>query len=218
MIQHVYKRCLQAESLDRVLVATDDDRIREAVADFGGEAIMTGEGHRSGTDRIAEAIAGIDAGIVVNIQGDEPLIEPKVIDAAIRPLLENPDIPMGTIACPLERKELNSPDVVKVVMNANHRALYFSRSPVPYIRDEATAGLSGNPHWKHIGLYVYRREFLIQFTQYKPTPLELAEQLEQLRALEHGHVIHVEPVGYSAAAVDTEQDLERVRQHFQTTG
>jgi len=215
MIQWVYERSTLAESLDAVIVATDDPRIFEAVEAFGGTVVMTSASHQSGTDRIAEVAGSHDAELVVNIQGDEPLIEPEVIDAAVRPLQEDPDLEMGTIACPLAEEDLGNPNVVKVVFDAQHRALYFSRAGIPYPRGDAPAA-GQFPHWQHIGLYVYRKDFLLRFTGYPMSRLEQIERLEQLRALEHGHAIYVNPTEYRSISVDTPEDLQRVREIFQT--
>jgi len=215
MIQWVYERALQSRHLSEVIIATDDERIQKAVQQFGGNVQMTADTHQSGTDRIAEVAGNSEADIIVNIQGDEPLIESEVIDASIAPLIADPSVEMGTIACPLEQDDLHDPNVVKVVFNRDHRALYFSRAPIPYPQGTGKPD-SQNIYWQHIGLYVYRTEFLLQFTQYQSTTLEQVERLEQLRALEHGHQIHVEPTEYRSRSVDTPEDLERVRQTIQT--
>jgi len=213
MIQWVYERSLQAKSLDEVIVATDDQRILEAVEKFGGKVRMTSDQHQSGTDRIAEIARDIDADIVVNIQGDEPLIEPSVIDDAVRPLAENPSLDMGTLACKLPSDvDPADPNMVKVLFDDSGRALYFSRSPIPFYRD---ANPSDQVYWQHIGLYVYRRDFLLKFTSWAPTSLEQAESLEQLRALEHGVAIHVETTEFHSTAVDTEADLKTILQTLQ---
>lgn len=215
MIQWVYERSTLADSLDAIIVATDDSRIFEAVEAFGGTAVMTSASHQSGTDRIAEVAQAHDAELVVNIQGDEPLIEPEVIDAAVRPLQDDPDLEMGTIACPLAGEDLGNPNVVKVVFDAQHRALYFSRARIPYPRGAAPADGQVS-HWQHIGMYVYRKDFLLRFTGYPVSRLEQLERLEQLRALEHGHAIYVNPTEYRSISVDTPEDLQQVRKIFQT--
>ena len=221
MVQHVYERACHARRVGRVLVATEDDRIAEAVRAFGGEAILTSPDHATGTDRLAEAAAGLDAEIVVNVQGDEPMLDPATIDAAIEPLLGDSTLPMATLSVPLtEVEEMLSPAVVKVVTNASHHALYFSRSPIPFVRGQGTgdprsaaaAAVKRGLARKHLGLYVYRRATLLGFPTLPKAPLEEAEQLEQLRALYHGIRIHVVPwSGESGVAVDTPEDLERVR-------
>jgi 3-deoxy-manno-octulosonate cytidylyltransferase (CMP-KDO synthetase) len=208
MIQHVYERARRARRVDRVLVATDDARIADAVREFGGEAVMTSPDHASGTDRLAEAARAVDAEIVVNVQGDEPMLDPSAIDAAVEALLADPGLAMATLSVPIEdADELLSPDVVKVVVDAAGDALYFSRSPIPYARRTQRE----RPR-KHVGLYVYRRDALHLFASLPPSPLEEAEGLEQLRALHHGMRIRVVArEGESGVAVDTPEDLERVR-------
>jgi 3-deoxy-manno-octulosonate cytidylyltransferase (CMP-KDO synthetase) len=207
MIEHVYTRASQARSLSGVWVATDDERIAEAVRSFGGRVVMTRPDHPSGTDRIAEAAASLEADVVVNVQGDEPLLDPAVIDAVVAPFTANPDVEMSTLAVPIhEPRDVQDPSVVKVVVGANGHALYFSRLPIPYYR-------TGRPgeYLKHIGLYGYRKDFLLRYASLPPTPLERAECLEQLRALEWGHRIYVVRTDHDAVSVDTPEDLERVR-------
>jgi len=210
MIQWVYERSSQAKTLDNVIIATDDQRIVDAVKSFGGKVRMTSPEHQSGTDRIAEVAKDIEADLIVNIQGDEPLIEPSVIDDAVRPLMDNPSLEMGTLACKLPG-DIDPADsnVVKVIFDDSGRALYFSRSPIPFYRDADT---SDHLYWQHVGLYVYRKEMLLKFTSWAPTSLEQAESLEQLRALEHGIVIHVETTEFHSTAVDTEEDLRTILQ------
>lgn len=210
MVQHVYERAMKAELVSNVIVATDDRRIFDAVRDFGGEAVMTSASHRSGTDRLAEVAEGLKSDMIVNIQGDEPVIEPKMIDEAIRPLCEDGSILMGSLKAEIrDESDLGNPNVVKVVVDRNDFALYFSRYPIPYIRDEPLSLLTGR--FKHIGLYVYRREFLLKYAGMPQTPLEEAEKLEQLRALENGYRIKVPTTRHQSMGVDTEEDLERVR-------
>jgi 3-deoxy-manno-octulosonate cytidylyltransferase (CMP-KDO synthetase) len=221
MIQRVYERARAARTPDTVLVATDDERIAAVVRGFGGTAVMTSAEHATGTDRLAEAAAATDAQIVVNVQGDEPMLDPAGIDAAAEALLADPTLPMATLSLPLASvDEMLAPSVVKVVVDAAGDALYFSRAPIPHVRrgsasdarasaEEAVArGLAR----KHVGLYAYRREALLRFPTLPRSPLEEAEGLEQLRALHHGLRIRVVPVaGGAAVAVDTPEDLERVR-------
>ncbi len=207
MIAHVYARASEARLVDAVLVATDDERIAEAVAAFGGTAVMTRADHPSGTDRLAEVAARLDAELIVNLQGDEPLLDPASVDAAIAPLLADPTVTMGTLRTPLAPEEANNPNVVKVVVNLAGDALYFSRSAVPYVRQGPPAPVA----WRHLGLYVYRRETLLRLAKLPPTPLEQAEGLEQLRALEHGIRLHTVAVAAAAPSVDTPDDLARVR-------
>ena len=216
MIQHVYERAARAH-VDRVLVATDDERIASAVRAFGGEALMTSAAHRSGTDRLAEAVQSVHAEVVINVQGDEPLIEPAHIDAAIAPLRAEPTVEMTTLAAPLrDVDEFLSPNVVKVVCDARGNALYFSRSPIPSVRggssERARTTIERGLAWRHIGLYAYRRATLLRLASLPPATLEEAEALEQLRALANGIAVRVVPVSATAGmAVDTPQDLERVR-------
>lgn len=207
MIEHVYRRAEQAKCLQGVYVATDDQRIFDAVRAFGGQVVMTREDHRSGTDRIAEAVGALDVDVVVNVQGDEPLLDPAEIDAVVAPFAERPELVMSTAAVPItDLRDVADPSVVKVVLDVRGDALYFSRLPIPYYR----SGEDG-PHLKHIGLYAYRKEFLLTYAGLAPTPLEAIEQLEQLRVLEHGYRIHVVQTEKDAISVDTPEDLERVR-------
>jgi 3-deoxy-manno-octulosonate cytidylyltransferase (CMP-KDO synthetase) len=221
MIQRVYERCRQAQSLDDVLVATDDERVREAVEDFGGRVEMTACEHCSGTDRLAEVAERTECDVIVNVQGDEPMIEPEAIDAAVAPLLNDPQLQMGTIATPIaDLEEHLDPAAVKVVIDAHGQALYFSRAPIPFFRLGAGEPEPDGPRrhpesgltpLKHIGLYVYRREMLLWYAGLEASALEQTEGLEQLRVLEAGREIHVEVVDYSPIGVDTPEDLERVR-------
>lgn len=225
MIQHVYERARSAARLDEVVVATDDERITVAVSRFGGRAVMTSAEHRSGTDRIAEVARQTDAQVIVNIQGDEPLMRPEPIDQIVEFLLAHRAVPMATVMTRLAKAEdAASPNVVKVVVDQDGYAMYFSRSPIPFVRTSDSSGFgvpgSGsrpttpNPqprtYWKHLGLYGYQREFLLRFPQLPPTPCEQAEQLEQLRALEHGHRIKVLETAHDSIGVDTPEDLARV--------
>ena len=220
LIERVHERVRGAARLDRILVATDDERIAAAVRAFGGEALLTSPDHPTGTDRLAEATLGIEAEIVVNVQGDEPLVDPAGIDAAVAALEADPDLPISTLSVPIrDAEELLAPQVVKVVADRAGNALYFSRSPIPFVRagapdpraaaEEAVRrGLAR----KHVGLYAFRRAALVRFASLPPSPLEEAEGLEQLRALHNGMRIRVVPVeGDGGVAVDTPQDLERLR-------
>lgn len=206
MIQHVYERTAQAEKIDRVIVATDDRRIYEAVEDFGGEAKMTAEDHTTGTDRLAEVARELTAEVIVNVQGDEPLIVPEMINQAVKPMIEDPDLKMSTLKKQIPEKKADNPNLVKVVTDQEGFALYFSRSPIPYPRAEAA------DYYKHIGLYVYRRDFLLHYTNLEPTLLETEESLEQLRVLENGYRIKVAETEYDCIGVDTPEDLEQVRE------
>ncbi len=208
MIQHVYERARALELVDRVLVATDDARIEAAVRGFGGEVVMTRREHQSGTDRLAEAAAGLDADVIVNIQGDLPFLQAGMVHGALAVMQADAELPMATVKAPIrEPHEMVNPNVVKVVTDREGNALYFSRSPLPYHRD----GADGVLGYKHIGLYAYRRDFLLRFARLAPTPLERAEKLEQLRALEWGFRIRVAETSCENIEVDTPQDLERAR-------
>ena len=209
MVEHVYRRAAAARHVDAVIVATDDERIADVVRRFGGDVRLTSPTHPTGTDRLAEVAAALDCDLIVNVQGDEPLIEPESIYAAIEPFSSDATLQMSTICNRIPNaEEAGDPNVVKVVTARNGFALYFSRSPVPYRRgplDEAAGP------YKHIGLYVYRREFLLQVARLPPTPLERSESLEQLRVLEHGFSIKVVQTRHDSIGVDTPEDLERVR-------
>jgi 3-deoxy-manno-octulosonate cytidylyltransferase (CMP-KDO synthetase) len=209
MIEHVYRRAAAARLVDAVVVATDDERVRDAVEGFGGLARMTSRGHRTGTDRLAEVAAALQCEVVVNVQGDEPLLAPQAVDEAVAALADDPSADIATLCRPIEDPlEFEDPNVVKVVTDRSGRALYFSRAPIPHPR----AGVGeARPPLKHVGLYVYRREFLLRLASLAPTPLEAAESLEQLRALEHGFRIRVVESNYDSVGVDTPADLERVR-------
>jgi 3-deoxy-manno-octulosonate cytidylyltransferase (CMP-KDO synthetase) len=219
LIEHVYRRTAACRVLDAVMVATDDNRIADAVRGFGGLVRMTGASHRSGTDRLAEVARTLDHELIVNVQGDEPLIEPAMIEQALTPLLDDPSLVMSTLRRRFEREaDVRDPNVVKVVVDRRGFALYFSRSVVPFVRDP----VAGSPRdgdsdlrpfcYKHIGLYVYRRHFLLALAELPAAPLERAEALEQLRALEHGYRILAVETAYDSIGVDTPEDLERVRQ------
>lgn len=215
MIERVFTQASKAKSLSGVLVATDDQRIFEAVKAFGGQVVMTRDDHRSGTDRLAEvAQYQPDIDVIVNVQGDEPLIDPSTIDRAVEPLLNDREIQMSTIAAPItDYAEVNSPDVVKVVLDNNGFAQYFSRSPIPYYRDAAP---SERVYLAHVGLYVYRRECLLKLALLPPTPLEKAESLEQLRALENRIRIKVVTGSYRPVAVDKPADVANVERALGT--
>jgi 3-deoxy-manno-octulosonate cytidylyltransferase (CMP-KDO synthetase) len=212
MIQHVWERVRQAKRIARVLVATEDERIAQAVVGFGGEAVMTRSDHRSGTERVAEvaaAPASAEADIFVNVQGDEPLIEPAAVDAAVRLLEENLPSRVGTLAVPIANpKDIMDPNIVKVVLDFEGNALYFSRAPIPWVRGDG-AGARAR-HLKHLGLYVFRREALLEFPTFPQGELEQLEQLEQLRWLENGWKIRVAETTYDSVSVDTPDDVARV--------
>ena len=213
MIQHVVERAREAPGLDRVVVLTDDERIAEAVRDFGGEVEMTPEDLASGTDRIAWAARGwegVDA--IVNLQGDEPLVDPEAVGRLARHMAEHPEERMATLATEAEEHELDDPNAVKVVVGGSGHALYFSRARIPHPR-RPQAPAARRP-WKHVGVYAYRREALLALAALPVSPLEEAEALEQLRALEAGVAIRVLPGGRPAPGVDTAADLERVERLF----
>jgi len=208
MIAHVVRRALGAATIDHVIVATDDERVASAATDAGAEAVMTGE-QPSGTDRIAAALAGCsDWEIIVNIQGDEPMLSGANIDMLVSGMRAQPGVGMGTLCRPLPADRVDDPNAVKVVRDVNGRALYFSRSPIPFSRDRAKAA----PLWRlHLGIYGFRPQTLEHFVSLKPSSLERAEGLEQLRALENGIDILVLDAPDPAHGVDTPEDLERVQ-------
>ncbi|MFW6278752.1 MAG: 3-deoxy-manno-octulosonate cytidylyltransferase [Bacillota bacterium] len=209
MIEHVYERCVASGIFSGVIVATDDQRIYKAVHDFGGRAEMTSREHTSGTDRIAEVARNLSCDLVVNIQGDEPLIKGKMIKKAVQPFYADQDLQMSTLKKELvTEEERNNPDIVKVVCNNLGEALYFSRSRIPFFRGTFT------PLYKHIGLYVYRRDFLLKFTEMEPTPLEKAESLEQLRVLENGYRIKVIETEYNSIGVDRPEDVNLIEKEL----
>jgi 3-deoxy-manno-octulosonate cytidylyltransferase (CMP-KDO synthetase) len=210
MLQHVYERASQAKYLAKLVIATDDDRIAKAARSFGAQVRMTRSDHVSGTDRVAEVASSDAAQAIVNIQGDEPLIDPEAIDAAALALLDDPNVAMATLKKRIEDPgELSDPNVVKVVTDVAGDAIYFSRCPIPYVREGSAI------HFKHIGLYVYRRDFLLAYSGLPVGPLERAERLEQLRAIENGYRIRVVETEYESLGVDTPADLERVSALFE---
>jgi 3-deoxy-manno-octulosonate cytidylyltransferase (CMP-KDO synthetase) len=208
MIERVYRQASKANSLSSVIVATDDQRIFDAVREFGGNVVMTRDDHVCGTDRIAEVVdSRDDIDVVVNVQGDEPLIDPYMIDRAVEPLLADASIEMSTIAAPLtDPREINSPDIVKVVVDTRGFALYFSRAAIPFYRNQDNA----RAHLVHVGLYVYRRTTLLKLSALQPTANEQAECLEQLRALDNGIRIKVVTGKYRSVAVDRPADVAAV--------
>jgi len=208
LIQHVYERAAGARGILAAVVATDDERIRDAVLRFGGKVVMTSPGHATGTDRVAEAAEAFDADVVVNVQGDEPLIPPEVVEVVAATLKPGEPAPMASAMTRVRAlAERDAASVVKVVVDRQGYALYFSRYPIPYVRE---AGVMYMPY-KHLGIYAYRKEFLNQFTLLPQTPLERLECLEQLRALEHGYRIRMTEVDYDPVSVDTPEDLAHVR-------
>jgi 3-deoxy-manno-octulosonate cytidylyltransferase (CMP-KDO synthetase) len=225
MLQHVYERASMARYLTSTIVATDDQRVFDAARAFGAPVRMTRADHLSGTDRVAEVASAENAAIIVNIQGDEPLIDPAAIDAAILPVAQEAGIVMSTLKKRIEDpREIADPNVVKVVANHAGDAIYFSRSPIPYCRERGSPNNPQNktqgrlaPYFKHIGLYVYQRDFLLNYSLLPVGPLERAERLEQLRALENGYSIRVVETEYESFGVDTPEDLERVSRLFEAT-
>ncbi len=219
LVQHVYEQVCRAGSIEEVIVATDDERIEGAVLSFGGRAMMTRADHPSGTDRIAEVAAALDAEIVVNVQGDEPEIEPANIERLVALLRDDAGVQMATLACPFP-PDANpaDPNAVKVVIDGRGRALYFSRALVPYPRDAGGAIETPGDWLLHLGLYAYRRAFLLEFARLSPTPLEEREKLEQLRALEHGHAIAVAVVEQATVGIDTAEDYAAFVRRYHQTG
>ena len=206
MIQHVWERASKVKTLEKVIIATDDERILEKAKEFGAEAVLTSHSLSSGTERVAAAAKDSDAEIIANIQGDEPLIVAQAIDGVVKTLMAEPKILIGTLACKITREdEINNPNVVKVVFDKDNFALYFSRSPIPYPKEHHS------PFYKHLGLYVYRKSFLLKLAKMKPSFLEEAEGLEQLRILENGYKIKVIETEYDSIGVDTPEDLNRVK-------
>ncbi|MBI4475712.1 MAG: 3-deoxy-manno-octulosonate cytidylyltransferase [Acidobacteria bacterium] len=211
MIEHVYRRATRARSVATVIVATDDDRIASVVRSFGGDVRMTRGDHFSATDRVAEVAERLECELVVNLQGDEPLIDPQAIDSAVEAFDSDRTLAMSTLCRAIDDPaEYTDPHVVKVVKDRDGFALYFSRAPIPFSRDRNDAQLSAAA-FKHLGLYVYRRPVLLDLARLEPTPLEISESLEQLRALEHGYRIRVVETRTESIGVDTPGDLERVR-------
>ncbi len=212
LVVHVYQRASRAKLVSETVVATDVNQVVEAIAPFGAKAVLTRADHHSGTDRMAEVASQSDAEIIVNIQGDEPLIDPATIDATIQALIDQPDVPMATARHLIHNpNDATNPNVVKVVCGDKGRALYFSRSPIPHIRDAADRESNPPCYWQHVGLYAYRRDFLLEYAKMAPTPLEKLEKLEQLRVLENGYPIAVIDTEYRSIGVDTPEDLEEVR-------
>jgi len=207
MLQHVWERASQARYLTDLIIATDDAKIRDAAVSFKARVMMTRADHASGTDRVAEVASASSADLIVNIQGDEPMIDPAAIDMAVCGLMDAEEVAMGTLKKRIEfQPEIADPNVVKVVTDAQGDAIYFSRSPIPYVRESSESTV----YFKHVGLYVYRRDFLLAYPELPIGPLEKAERLEQLRALENGHRIRVVETEYESLGVDTPEDWARV--------
>jgi 3-deoxy-manno-octulosonate cytidylyltransferase (CMP-KDO synthetase) len=215
MIQHVFERAVSCSELSGVYVATDDERISTCVKGFGGKAVMTKESHHSGTDRIAEAalIMGLEnEDVIVNVQGDQPIFDPSIISKLVKPLAEDSSITMATLKRRItDERDIQNPNHVKVTTDKHGFALYFSRYPIPYYRDTESFGI----HYKHLGFYAYRMEFLIHFTRLSEGELESAEKLEQLRALEHGFKIKVVETSFDSIEVDVPEDVKKVEEFLQ---
>jgi 3-deoxy-manno-octulosonate cytidylyltransferase (CMP-KDO synthetase) len=209
LVQHTYERALLAKGIHQVLIATDDDRVAQACKSFGAACVMTSIAHQSGTDRIAEAVKDISADIIVNLQADEPEIDPANIEKVAAILADNPDADMATLIAPFEAAEqIANPNIVKCVIDGRGRALYFSRSPIPYNRQAQGVGSSVGGYWRHLGIYAYRKSFLMKFTKLSPSFLETTEKLEQLRALENGFTILTAKVERVWDGVDTPEQYE----------
>ena len=214
MIQRVFERAKLSKRVHQVIVATDDERIVKAVQEFGGEAKMTRPDHRTGTERVAEVAAHVEGDVFVDVQGDEPLLDPEAVDAAVSSLLEEPPAFISTVATPIKTPgDIMDPNVVKTVLDFESNALYFSRAPIPWVRD--TAGKIQVRHLKHLGLYVFQREALLEYPTLPQGDLEKIEQLEQLRWLENGWKIRVAEVAHDAVSVDVPEDVARVEKLLQ---
>ena len=217
MIEHVHRRAAKAPGMQRILVATDDARIADAVAAFGGEAWLTRPDHPTGSDRLAEVARRLTSDVIVNVQGDEPFVPPALVQAVVSALAADPDLGIATVRCPItDARTLADPHVVKVVVDTRGDALYFSRAPIPHARDAAPCPRGTTPERmalgdRHVGLYAYRRRCLLELAEIRPTPLERLERLEQLRALESGYRIGTIVTDEAPIGVDTPADLERVR-------
>jgi 3-deoxy-manno-octulosonate cytidylyltransferase (CMP-KDO synthetase) len=214
IVQHVYERTSGCAAVDRTIVATDDSRVSEAVKGFGGEVMMTSPEHRNGTERIAEVASRVDAPVILNVQGDEPLINPDSLRICVLRLADDETVDVSTLATPIrDPAAFERPHVVKVVMDGSGRALYFSRAPIPHARGAAKQG-----PFKHIGVYCYRREYLLSLVKIEPGPLEAAECLEQLRVLENGGRIGVAVTPHDTVGVDLPEDLARAERHLASAG
>ena len=220
LIQRVYEQVKKSELLMDVIVATDSNDIKQAIEAIGGHAELTSENFASGTDRIATVARKLDSDIIVNIQGDEPFIAPEDIDKATRLVLDNDQAVVGTLMKKIQTvEELQNPNIVKVIVNQNYQAIYFSRHPIPYARDarDDEAWLNCTTYFKHIGIYAYRKPFLLDYANWEPSALEKAEKLEQLRVLEHGFSIHVAETKNEPIGIDTEEDLQAAIKRIQNS-
>lgn len=220
LVQHTYEQACKARLPERIIIAADDERIVAAAQTFGAECVLTSASHQSGTDRIAEAVAALDTDIVINVQGDEPDIDPAHIDELAELLVNHPDAPMATLATPLRQtKQITDPNIVKAIVDTKGKAIYFSRCPIPY--DRGNAGLGpADQYLRHIGIYAYRKDFLLKLTALPQTPLEKLEKLEQLRVIENGYTILVGIVNDTSEGIDTPEQyaafVGRYRKHVQT--
>lgn len=214
LIQHTYERACQAKLPEKVIIAADDEKVVAAAESFGAECVLTSPDHQSGTDRIAEAVAGMDVEIIVNLQGDEPEIDPGNIDYLAKMLMDDPDCPMATLAAEFQTAEqVSDPNIVKAIIGCNNKAIYFSRWPIPYDREKSGVG-DVQQYLRHIGIYAYRKKFLLEITALPQTPLEKIEKLEQLRAIENGFEILVGKVKHTCDGIDTpEQYAEFVKRY-----
>lgn len=218
LLQHVWERCRKARAIERIIIATDDQRIKKVATAFGAEVVMTSAKHQSGTDRIAEVVKKLEKketfSHVINVQGDEPLIDARLIDRLAKAMLQDSAVEMITAATPLsDETHRNDPNVVKVILDQKKNALYFSRSLIPYHRDVSDAASAVRP-LLHLGIYGFRKDILKKYVAYRPSPLECCEKLEQLRALEHGIKIRVLTTSHRALGVDTPEDAKRIESHF----
>ena len=212
MIQHVFERASAARGIAEVMVATDDERIARAVEAFGGTACMTSGAHRSGTERVAEVGRDLEVDVVVNLQGDEPMMDPGCIEAVVEPFRPDPSLMISTLKCPAEAEEISDPNVVKVVTDRKGNALYFSRSSIPHLRRQRPGKVEQAAVFKHVGIYAYRKAFLEILPDLPECCLEAVEDLEQLRFLDNGYRIQVVPYEYHGVAVDTPEDLVRINE------
>jgi len=214
LIQHTYERACLAKLPEKVIIAADDEKVAAAAETFGAECVLTSPDHQSGTDRIAEAVADMDVEIIVNLQGDEPEIDPGNIDYLVKMLMDNPDCPMATLAAEFQAAEqVSDPNIVKAIIGCSNKAIYFSRSPIPYDREKAGIG-DVKQYLRHIGIYAYRKKFLLEITALPQTSLEKIEKLEQLRAIENGYGILVGKVKHTCDGIDTpEQYAEFVKRY-----
>jgi len=218
LIQHTYERACLAKLPQKVIIAADDEKVAAAAKTFGAECVLTSPDHQSGTDRIAEAVADMDVEIIVNLQGDEPEIDPANIDYLAKMLMDNPDCPMATLAAEFQTVEqVSDPNIVKAIIGCNNKAIYFSRWPIPYDREKSGVG-DVKQYLRHIGIYAYRKKFLLEITTLPQTPLEKTEKLEQLRAIENGYSILVGKVKHTCDGIDTPEQYAEFVNRYQMEG